>query len=102
MLLDTNGYSNLQRGDKLIRDTVNQADEVFLSVITLGELYAGFRGGLRGGENLKRLDRFLERPEVRLVVVGVLTASIYSNVRYSLRQRGTPIPENDMSAPGKR
>lgn len=96
VLLDTNGYSHLQRGDRLIRNAVNQAEEVFLSVITLGELYAGFRSGSRRDENLKRLDRFLGKPRVRLMVAGALTASVYGNVRYNLRQRGTPIPENDI------
>ena len=51
ILLDTNAYSTLRRGDKDILSWLSQADLVFMSVVVLGELHAGFRGGKKRKEN---------------------------------------------------
>ena len=45
--LDTNAYSALMSGDHRVADLLTQSDAVLLTPVVIGELYDGFRGGLR-------------------------------------------------------
>lgn len=45
VLLDTNGFSALARGDDAVLAALAAADVVYLSAVVLGELQAGFKGG---------------------------------------------------------
>lgn len=45
--LDTNALSALWSGDERVLDALGEAECVFMSIIVLGELFAGFRGGTR-------------------------------------------------------
>ncbi len=67
--LDTNAFSALFRGDEEVLKTISRAKHVFASVIVIGELEAGFRGGTRYRENVEILDRFLARPTVETLEV---------------------------------
>jgi len=96
ILLDTNAYSNLHKGDEFVRKEVEKADRVYLSTVTLGELYLGFKLGSKESLNLKFLQGFLSLPEVSIVDVTKDTAEIYGKVGYGIREQGTPIPMNDI------
>ena len=95
-LLDTNAYTALLNGRKDVVETIRSAEEILFSSVVLGELLAGFRGGTRFVQNLRRLDEMLAAPEVRVVQVGRITADRYSRVLVQLRLAGTPIPTNDV------
>ena len=45
--------------DKRVLDALTGAETVWMSVISLGEIYAGFRGGTKMLENQQQLDLFL-------------------------------------------
>ncbi|MGO9340807.1 MAG: hypothetical protein ACLPY1_25325 [Terracidiphilus sp.] len=45
LALDTNRYTDLCRGELSVIETVEQADEVWLPFIVVGELRAGFAVG---------------------------------------------------------
>lgn len=96
VMLDTNAYSALMRGDSAIAETVAHADEVMLPTPTLAELRAGFRVGSRESENNDVLARFLSRPRVQVHPLGEATAVFYAEVYSALRKAGTPIPTNDL------
>ena len=96
VLLDTNAYSALLRGDQKVFDVLAKAGRIYISSVVLGELFAGFRGGSRFVENKRRLEQFMERPQVELLVVGFETADIYGVVKQRLKQAGKPIPLNDI------
>ena len=96
ILLDTNAYTALFRGQQSAFDAVMQANEVYLSSIVIGELHAGFKGGSRIEQNEASLAKFLLTPHVQAVPVSEYTATIYGNVKHQLRQSGTPIPLNDV------
>lgn len=96
VLLDTNAYVALRRGDEAVAGLVRGAEKVVLSVVVVGELLHGFRNGTRASENLKDLARFLDRPEVLFVSVGWDTADRFGRIATSLRRQGTPIPTNDV------
>ncbi|MDP2275081.1 MAG: type II toxin-antitoxin system VapC family toxin [Archangium sp.] len=96
VLLDTNAYVALRRGDEAVAEFVRDAEKVVFSAIVAGELLHGFRNGTRAPENTKELARFLERPEVLFVPVGWDSADRFGRIATGLRKQGTPIPTNDV------
>ncbi len=96
IFLDTSAYSALLRGHTGIRRLVQEADEIFVNSIVLGELKAGFLRGRHRKKNEKELALFLESPRVRVVSLDEGTADRYAAIVHSLRTAGTPIPTNDV------
>lgn len=94
--LDTNAYTDLLSGQLDVVKVVATASRVVLPVIVLGELRAGFACGRRETENLASLARFLLSPKVDVLAVDSNTAEYYARLFFDLRQRGTPIPTNDL------
>jgi tRNA(fMet)-specific endonuclease VapC len=96
LALDTNRYTDLCRGDVSVVETIEQADEVCLPFIVVGELRAGFAAGSQGPRNEAVLRRFLLKPGIRVVYPDDQTTHHYANLYRQLRQQGTPIPTNDL------
>jgi tRNA(fMet)-specific endonuclease VapC len=96
LLLDTNGYSALARGDSAVLAAISEAEVVYMSAVVLGELYSGFKGGSREADNCGTLRRFLEKPTVKILSVTQDTAEVYATVRNALKRAGAPIPINDV------
>lgn len=96
LALDTNRYTDLCRGDASAINTVEHADEVWLPVIVLAELRAGFAVGSQGARNEAVLRRFLLKSGVRVLFADEQTTHHYAAVYRQLRKQGTPIPTNDM------
>lgn len=96
VLLDTNAYVALLRGDQAILDTLGRADIIFMSAIVLGELHAGFKGGRKEAANRKDLDVFISRPTVRITHITQETAEIFGSIKHRLKEAGTPLPINDV------
>lgn len=73
---------------------LEQADEVYVSVIGLGELYYG------ANKSTKREKHFLEvenlRTDIPILDCTANTAKIYGQIKNELRKKGRPIPENDI------
>ena len=96
LALDTNRYTDLCRGTAEVVEMVEAAEEVWLPVIVLGELRAGFAVGSQGPRNEAILHRFLLKPGVGVLFADEQTTHHYANVYRQLRKQGTPIPTNDM------
>jgi tRNA(fMet)-specific endonuclease VapC len=96
VLLDTNAYSDLGRGQPQVTERVRQAEAVLLSSVVAGELLGGFHRGTRFRDNFADLQRFLAQPRVLFVPVTLTTADRYGRIYAALRRRGTPIPTNDL------
>ena len=96
ILLDSNGYSRLMRGDSQVAAVVRDATEILMSAVVIGELLYGFRNGSRFDRNSADLRSFLDNPYVSLVPVGPVTADRYSRIAAALRAKGSPIPANDV------
>lgn len=94
--LDTNRYVDLCKGLAPTVDLVASADAVFLPFVVVGELRAGFALGRRGAENERVLRRFLQKAGVHLLLADDQTTFHYASVFRHLRERGTPVPTNDM------
>lgn len=96
LALDSNAYVEMARGDAVIAGTVRSSDEIFLPLIVLAELRAGFAYGNKTVINEKALTRFLDSPRVRVLVPDEQTTHHYARLYVQLRKQGTPIPINDL------
>lgn len=96
IVLDTSAYAHLRGGDERVGETIAIAGTVHLSVITLGELEAGFELGHRPAENRARLTEFLAAPFVSVLPITKDVARIYGRIFAQLRWAGTPIGLNDI------
>jgi len=93
--LDTNAYTDWKKGVRWQRE-IPEGDEVHISTTVLGELYYGFACGGKQRKNLEELELFLENSCVRVDLVTKEVAACYGDLKKYLRERGTPIPENDI------
>jgi tRNA(fMet)-specific endonuclease VapC len=96
LLVDTSAYSAFMRGHGDIKVALQDADEIFVNSIVLGELSAGFMKGRRRRRNEDELNRFLASPRVKLLDVTEETAERYAIILNFLWQAGTPVPTNDI------
>ncbi len=96
LLLDTNRYTDLCRGNPSVVATLETAEEIWLPLMALAELRAGFAAGTQGPRNEAVLSRFLLQPGVGILYPDEQTTHSYASVYRQLRKQGTPIPTNDM------
>jgi tRNA(fMet)-specific endonuclease VapC len=96
VLLDTNAYARYLRGDPRVLEALAGAGLVYMSVIVLGELYAGFRQGSMEKENRQTLETFLGKPAVRVLETTRETADYFGLIKSSLKKAGQPLPANDI------
>ena len=94
--LDANRYADLCRGIGEVVERVSRADRVYLPLIVLAELRAGFEAGSRARQNERILARFLDSPRVRLLLPDEQTTFHYASLFLQLRRQATPIPTNDL------
>jgi len=92
VLLDTNAYTGLVNGNTSIYEHIVQAEIVYMSTVTLGELYAGFYGGSKSDWNCNILHDFLERKTVKIINVTHETAKIFGLIKNELKQKAKMIP----------
>ena len=93
-LLDTNIIIALFAGDTPIQKRLAQVEEVFVPSIVIGELYFGAYKSKRIAENLARIEEFAVSSSVLVCDAG--TAREYGLIKNGLREKGLPIPENDI------
>ena len=96
LVLDTNAYSRLMRGDAGVAGMVRAAAHIYLPAPVLGELMFGFQGGNRFQENKQQLMDFLAAPSVEFVATDQTVCDRYSMVLQQLKSKGRPIPTNDV------
>jgi tRNA(fMet)-specific endonuclease VapC len=96
IFIDTNAYSQLLRDSKDVLDVLSKADEVYMSVIVLGELFSGFRGGTKYEQNVKILYDFLNDPVVKVLDLKEESSELFGKIKHELKTKGTPIPINDI------
>ena len=94
--LDTNAYSDFLRGTPSRVEIVRRANLIFLPLVVLAELRAGFAAGNREAENLETLGRFRASPRVSVLVPDEATTERYARIFLHLRQQGSAIPTNDL------
>jgi tRNA(fMet)-specific endonuclease VapC len=92
-LLDTNIIAAVLNREAAVGGKL-RGKSVYLCSIALGELYFGAYKSTRVNENLKRIADFVDHYPI--LVCDQATADRYGQVKLNLRQKGRPIPENDI------
>jgi predicted nucleic acid-binding protein len=94
--LDTNRLTDLFRGDSDLAEWLGFCDQVWIPLIVLGEIKAGFFGGEHTRRNEGLLQKLLAKSTVGILVPNRETAEFYARLFVQLRRAGTPIPDNDL------
>ena len=94
--LDTNRLTDLLRGDRKLEELLVQADEIWLPLVVLGEIKAGFLAGSQYARNEAALRRLLDKETVEVLLPDSETAEHYARLYVQLRLAGTLIPANDL------
>jgi tRNA(fMet)-specific endonuclease VapC len=93
-LLDTNIIIALFAEDEAVQRQINLAEEISVSIVTLGELYYGARKSAKADENMQRIDDFVSA--TLILICDRETACQYGAIKNLLREKDRPIPENDI------
>jgi tRNA(fMet)-specific endonuclease VapC len=94
--LDTNRLTDLFQGDAELANRLGECDEVWVPLIVLAEIKAGFYGGTQQHRNEVLLRSFLAKPTVGILAPVRETADHYARLFVQLKRAGTPIPDNDL------
>ena len=94
MILDTNALSAWAEGHAAVASPLRVADRLVVPSVVLGEYYFGVRQSHHRSRYEDWLARYL--PLAEIATVTSATADAYADIRLSLKQRGTPIPPNDV------
>ena len=93
-LLDTNIVIALFKNDTLVMEKISQATEVFISNVTVGELYFGAYKSNKAKDNIEKLEKFIINNTI--FNCDSITAKYYGEIKNKLKIKGKPIPENDI------
>lgn len=77
-------------------DLLRRVDEIAISVISIGELLAGFKSGSREKKNRAELWAFLDAPKVNPLPLDVETTEFYAEILQNPGTLGRPIPTNNL------
>lgn len=92
----TPAYAAFKRGEAAILEVIQYAESIAMSPIVLGELLSGFECGNRTKKNRTELQQFLQSSRIKLFHITSDTANFYSQIYSSLKNKGKPIPSNDL------
>jgi tRNA(fMet)-specific endonuclease VapC len=93
-LLDTNIVIALFAGEQTVLDRLKDASEILIPSIVIGELYYDAKKSGQVMKNTQRIEAFVAS-NVNLPCDAV-TGFHYGSIKELLRQKGRPIPENDI------
>ena len=93
--LDTNRLTDLFQGDAALAEWLGTCDEVWIPLVVLAEIKAGFYGA-QGRRNEALLQEFLGKATVGVLLPARETAERYARLFVQLKRAGTPIPDNDL------
>jgi tRNA(fMet)-specific endonuclease VapC len=96
LLIDTNIYSYALKGDDEVVEVLKKAEQIGISVISIGELLSGFKGGGKEQKNREELEIFLDSPRVVVYSLDEDTSEFYAEILNNLREIGKPVPTNDI------
>ena len=93
-ILDSNIVIEIFRNDAETIERVRQLKTIYIPVIVLGELYYGANKSNQTPKRTVEIEQLKRR--VSLLDVTEKTAENYGEIKDKLRQKGKPIPENDI------
>lgn len=94
VLLDTSAAAALLRGDPGVGEALKASDEVYTSIVVVGELLYGARHSKNAASNLEHVAAFAAA--IVVLPADEETADVYARIKQTLRTKGRPIPDNDL------
>ena len=95
VLLDTSVVVDyLRQEDLSLLDQMEQAKDLYLPLVVLGELLFGAYKSQQKEETLSQVQEFLRA--CILLLPGEATAEFYGQIKANLSRKGSPIPQNDI------
>lgn len=94
--LDTNRLTDLFQGDAALAGQLGTCEEVWIPLVVLAEIKAGFYGGNQQGRNEILLKELFAKTTVGLLLPSRETAEHYAHLFVQLKRAGTPVPDNDL------
>ncbi|MCB9050781.1 MAG: type II toxin-antitoxin system VapC family toxin [Lewinellaceae bacterium] len=94
LALDTNIAIDILNGNKRVIQLLEEVSTLFLPVTVCGELLFGAKNSGRPVENEILFRQFINA--CTILSCGIAIADTYSEVRKKLKDKGRPIPENDI------
>ncbi len=93
-LVDTNIIIKLLNGDSKTSLLFDSLEQVFISVITAGELYYGAYKSSKVNDNIQLFNDFLS--EYKILAIDKKISGFYGIIKEKLVNKGINIPENDI------
>ncbi len=94
VVLDTNIVIALFRQEESVLEPIRQGAVIHVPIIVVGELYFGAAKSQRKEENQQRIEQLTGH--VTLLYCLDDTPRYYAQIKQELKQKGRPIPENDI------
>ncbi len=94
--LDTNRLTDLFEGDTALAEWLGTCDEVWIPLVVLAEIKAGYYGGTQQHRNEILLRKLLAKSTVGVLLPSRETAEHYARLFVQLQRAGTPVPDNDL------
>ena len=94
--LDTNRLTDLFQGDTALEELLETCEEIWIPLVVLAEIKAGFYGGSQQDRNEVLLSKLLSKTTVDVLLPSRNTAEYYARLYVQLKRAGTPIPDNDL------
>ena len=95
-VIDTSAYSSFNRGQHNLGRFINPKSELFVSLIVIAELRAGFKAGGREQFNESLLSDLLDAPNVTVLKPSEETTKYYARIYSQLRKIGQALGTNDI------
>ncbi len=93
-LLDTNILIAFFNKEKSVIDYIKSGVEIYIPSAALGEMYFGAEKSAQKKSNIEKIDHLAEY--VTIIPCDKITAKVYGKIKNQLKDKGTPIPENDI------
>jgi tRNA(fMet)-specific endonuclease VapC len=94
--LDTNRLTDLFQGDTELAERLSTCDEVWIPLVVLAEIKAGFYGGTQQHRNEILLRKLLAKTTIGVLLPSRETAEHYARLFVQLKRAGTSVPDNDL------
>jgi tRNA(fMet)-specific endonuclease VapC len=91
---DTNAVIRLFKKESRVIEIIASHSLVCLPVPVVGELLYAARNSAKAEENLKTHNEFIDA--CAILNISRESADCYSRIRFQLKEKGRPIPENDL------
>jgi len=92
--LDTNIAVEVLNGNQDTIERLQKFDVLYLPITACGELLFGAKNSKKSKTNEKKLKAFIK--SCKTLNSNILIAEEYANIRLELKEKGNPIPENDI------